>query len=176
MEWMPIGYLPSLLAPWEKYAHFRSRDECEENPEFRQIIPYTYLQNADGRVAMYSRRSAHTEGRLANLASIGIGGHIDISDMRETLQETVEHAQMRELLEETGIPGFYRGQVMGVLTLSGSMVNKVHVGVVFRLVTSILPSSTEEIEAFKWFDSTTYQREQKWEDWSHVLLQNLPES
>src|SRR3989344_8709941 len=59
---------------------FLSRGEVEQDPSWKQIIPYLVFEN-DGRIFLMRRKADHTDLRLANNYSISIGGHINKRDM-----------------------------------------------------------------------------------------------
>jgi len=73
----PEKYLPSILDPSNN--HFLLRDDAEEDPSFKQIIPYAIFRYQD-RFLHYVRGGGSGEKRLASKGSIGIGGHINDTD------------------------------------------------------------------------------------------------
>ncbi|CAN5890839.1 phosphoesterase [soil metagenome] len=121
-------YLKQLLAPG--MAEFRPRAEMEQDPSFKQIIPYVVFRAA-GKIFCYTRGSSQGEARLHRLRSLGVGGHVDEADAegRETL-DAYELALRRELDEEVriGSPGQLR--MVGLINDDSTPVGKVHLGVV----------------------------------------------
>ena len=77
-------YLPELLS--SRHTSYRPRREVEEDPGFKQLIPYMifFHQDADGRrtVFQYTRGTGQGESRLHKKQSVGIGGHISTVDCR----------------------------------------------------------------------------------------------
>src|SRR5690349_19773863 len=65
--------LPQLLDP--RHVSYRPRAEMENDPTFKQIIPYVILRWRD-QLFHYMRGKRGTESRLQALRSIGVGGHI----------------------------------------------------------------------------------------------------
>ena len=98
-------YLGGLLVP--ELARFRPRSEVEDDPCFKQIIPYVVFRS-DGAVFCYTRGKSQGEARLHRLRSLGVGGHVAEADAdgRATL-DAYEMALRRELDEEVdvGSPG-----------------------------------------------------------------------
>ncbi len=80
----PGRYLEALLGP--EHGSYRPRHEVEEDPSFKQLIPYVVFQHRDanGRLSVfqYTRGSGLGEGRLHSKRSVGVGGHISIDDER----------------------------------------------------------------------------------------------
>ena len=68
------SYLPAMLSPENNF--FLGRDLAEEDPGYKQIIPYAVFHH-EGRFLHYVRGSKSGEHRLASKGSIGIGGHIN---------------------------------------------------------------------------------------------------
>ncbi len=121
-------YLEALLTP--ELATFRARFEVEDDPAWKQIIPYVIFRSGD-LVFCYTRGKSGGEARLRRLRSLGVGGHVAEADAegRGTL-EAYEQALARELLEEVqiGAPGTIRR--VGLINDDSSPVGQVHLGVV----------------------------------------------
>ena len=77
-------YLTSLLDP--QYTSYRPRDEVEEDPSYKQLIPYCIFRH-EGRVFHYARGAKGGESRLHAKRSVGIGGHISTFASSATLYE-----------------------------------------------------------------------------------------
>ena len=71
-------YLEELLSP--EHTTYRPRPEMEQDPSFKQLIPYVIFRYTDtagvAHVFQYTRGKGQGEGRLHSKRSIGIGGHI----------------------------------------------------------------------------------------------------
>ena len=124
------------------------RCHLESDDTFRQIIPYIVLQRGDG-VVCYRRAVAGTEQRLHGLLSIGLGGHIDASDItlvrgELNLDATLLGAANRELSEELQYVNVLARRWVGLLVENTSPVGRVHLGVVG--VWSIGPEAIESAE------------------------------
>lgn len=153
------------------------RDELEEKPSFRQIIPYVVLR-VGNRVVRYTRTSAGGEGRLHGRMSIGLGGHIDLPDVISTescvdLAATLESAAQRELDEELGDVDCVAKEWVGVLVDNETPVGRVHIGVVGVWTLRTAPGSTSEDAVGEVslcsFDDL-YGSKHRLETWSALLL------
>ena len=121
-------YLDALLVPG--LAGFRARSEVEDDPSFKQIIPYVDLPL--GRPGLHLRPGqVRRRARLRRLRSLGVGGHVAEADAegRGTL-EAYEMALLRELDEEVEVrsPGPIRR--LGLINDDSNPVGLVHLGVV----------------------------------------------
>lgn len=121
-------YLGALLAP--TLATFRPRSEVEDDPSFKQIIPYVVFR-CGGAVFCYTRGGSGGEARLRRRRSLGVGGHVseEDADGRGTL-EAYEMALRRELDEEVEVasPGVLSR--VGLINDDSTPVGSVHLGVV----------------------------------------------
>ena len=73
-------YLDAILDP--KNNFFIDRGAAEEDPSFKQLIPYCLFKHGD-RYLHYVRGKSGGESRLHAKGSVGIGGHINPVDTRE---------------------------------------------------------------------------------------------
>jgi predicted NUDIX family phosphoesterase len=126
-------YLGELLSP--QHVLYRPRSQVEEDPGFKQLIPYMIFchGDADGRqtVFQYTRGSGMGEGRLHRKRSVGIGGHIADSDATANGSgNPYEEGMRRELKEEVVIDTPYRIRCVGLINDDATPVGSVHLGVV----------------------------------------------
>jgi predicted NUDIX family phosphoesterase len=128
-------YLGELLSA--KNTSYRARGEMEEDPSFKQLIPYAIFRHRDaaGRVSVfqYTRGKGQGEARLRSKRSVGVGGHIAIED--RTSDDAVPYAEgmRRELEEEIIIDTPYTEQCVGLINDDETPVGRVHLGVVHIL-------------------------------------------
>ena len=61
------------------HARFEPRAEMEQDPQFKQIIPYLVLRDGD-RYFLMRRTRAGGDVRLHDRWSIGVGGHLNPGD------------------------------------------------------------------------------------------------
>ena len=122
-------YLPALLSRENNF--FMRRPEAEEDPSFKQIIPYVLLVH-DGRVLHYVRGKKAGEQRLVAKGSIGIGGHMNNED--EDLFTWDMDAYMegvrREVCEELRLGTQFTNRIAALLNDDSTEVGKVHLGIV----------------------------------------------
>lgn len=153
------------------------RAQLETMPAYRQIIPYVTLQFEDHYVK-YTRTPAGGESRLHGKVSIGLGGHVDFSDLIAVnnsvkLKETLEKSARREVAEElTGVDCESK-EWIGLLVDNDSSVGKVHIGVVARWRLHSAPHGSAE-EAIGETGLTTLPELQRMErerleTWSSLL-------
>jgi len=135
------GFIPrqrvdtgSILLP--NNLCFAPRHSVEERVDFRQIIPYIILAHK-ASVTLYKRAPTGSERRLHNCLSIGLGGHVRLSDAvfkcnRLDVQATLSRTAIRELREETGCSESEHAvrEVIGVIYDDSDPVSRVHLGVV----------------------------------------------
>ena len=121
-------YLHGLLVP--ELAQFRPRSEVEDDPSFKQIIPYVIFRSGDA-VFCYTRGKSQGEARLHRLRSLGVGGHVAEADAdgRATL-DAYEMALSRELDEEVEIQSDGAIHRVGLINDDSNPVGQVHLGVV----------------------------------------------
>ncbi len=130
-------YLPELLSA--RHTSYRPRHEVEEDPSFKQLIPYVIFRYRDAagevHVFQYTRGKGQGEGRLHSKRSVGIGGHISADDSSDSTGD--EHAtaaydegMRRELAEEVAIEAPYTERCVGLINDDQTEVGKVHLGVV----------------------------------------------
>jgi predicted NUDIX family phosphoesterase len=108
---------------------FLPRSVMEQDPTYKQIIPYLIFCH-ENKYFLMQRTSQATEKRLQNKYSLGIGGHIRQEDM--TSDNIFDWAR-REFHEEVD----YRDEVtikpLGILNDDSNAVGQVHIGFVLLL-------------------------------------------
>lgn len=112
-----------------KKHKFLDRGSAEENPYWQQIIPYLIFE-VNGKYFVMQRRSDHTDSRLANKFSIGIGGHINKKDLGS---KSIMDWAAREFEEEVDYKGKYRSEFLGLINDDSNDVGLVHVGLVIKI-------------------------------------------
>ena len=115
------AYLPLLLD--RQHTSWRPRASVEEDPSFKQLIPYCVLtwSNADGPPLFfaYTRGGGQSEARLRAKRSVGIGGHIASTDGEHGDDASYESGMLRELAEEVAIDGSYAARCVGHTRCAG---------------------------------------------------------
>ncbi len=133
-----------------KKHRFMRRGDAEENPNWKQIIPYLFFENGN-RIFLMRRKDDHTDRRLANKYSLGVGGHIneeDIKGTKRTLRQNSGRAKgargsnlvmewaRREFEEEIDYEDRYKTEFVGILNHDANEVGMVHVGLIVRIMGS----------------------------------------
>jgi predicted NUDIX family phosphoesterase len=126
-------YLREFLKP--ENVSYRPRSEMEQDPTFKQLIPYCIFRHVDAagvtHVFEYVRGKGQGEARLRSKRSVGIGGHICVDDSTTTADGDVYREGLRrELAEEVFIDAPFTEQCVGLINDDESEVGKVHLGVV----------------------------------------------
>src|SRR5258708_3514402 len=129
LNFAPEKYLTALLSRGNNF--FFPRAQAENDPAYKQIIPYVLLAFQD-RVLYYVRGKKAGEQRLVAKGSIGIGGHMNESD--ESLFAWDEQAYRagveREVNEEIRIETTFDDHIVALLNDDSTEVGRVHLGVV----------------------------------------------
>jgi predicted NUDIX family phosphoesterase len=134
LNFEPEKYLPALLSRGNNF--FLPRAQAENDPGYKQIIPYALVAHGD-TVLHYVRGKKAGEQRLVAKGSIGIGGHMNDSD--ESLFAWDEAAYRagveREVNEEIRIDSPFEDRIVALLNDDTTEVGQVHLGIVhvFRL-------------------------------------------
>lgn len=123
------------------HATFIDRAAAEVDESWRQIIPYVVVVCPNG-VLSYRRASSGSEARLHGVRSIGIGGHVNPSDLEDGLGalraapiETLARAAVRETREETSGVDDTPLTWIGFIREDATAVARVHFGVVYAAKT-----------------------------------------
>ncbi|PID26396.1 MAG: hypothetical protein CR982_10555 [Candidatus Cloacimonadota bacterium] len=159
---------------------FINREKVENDPNFKQIIPYVIIRNPKGEIITYQRQG--NEKRIESLWSIGVGGHIDKVDNKDEIIGTIESCIMRELYEEScGQIPFDKSKLsfLGIINEEITKVGKVHLGAVYLLNTEVdkldFDSEEDELSKHCWLSKEDILNSKKLEMWSEMAL-NLLES
>ncbi len=135
------GYFQGFCAETEKYleslldqsnTRYLPRGDMEEDPSFKQLIPYCIFQYVDEsgtkHVFQYTRGDGGGESRLRTKKSVGIGGHISTLDADD--HSPYDEGMRRELDEEISIETEYSQSLVGLINDDQTEVGKVHLGIV----------------------------------------------
>lgn len=154
-----------------KYGLFLPREQVENDPAYHQVIPYVVIQDyLENLVASYRRPAKGGDSRLSGKRSIGIGGHVNLSD-RSALYEhgesmaraAITTGARREIAEEIGVEvsawlfssqGSLRATVTGKEIYLGHQssnpVDQVHVGLLGLVLAKRQFQPAGEITSFDW--------------------------
>lgn len=121
-------YINALLVP--ELMQYRPRSQVEDDPSFKQIIPYVVFRCKDA-VFCYLRGKSQGEARLHRLRSLGVGGHVSEEDAQGGKSlDAYESAMRRELDEEVKVASPGRISRVGLINDDSTPVGQVHLGVV----------------------------------------------
>lgn len=123
----------ALLNP--DYMEFRPRSAVEDDPTFKQLIPYAVLETEVAgltSVFQYTRGKGQGESRLHAHKSVGIGGHISEDDVAGS-GDLYQTGMLRELHEEMEIGCDFEDKIAGFIYDDSNAVGRVHLGVVHTL-------------------------------------------
>ncbi len=124
-------------------SQFRKRNELEEDPSFKQIIPYAIIsykgpeRTGIGRSQsfyLFKRTSEQTEKRLHNKYSLGVGGHMNPGNFMESEEQYLIDELKRELFEEVKLlNGCLIEDIdfIGFINDDTISVGKVHIGLLY---------------------------------------------
>ena len=180
--WHENEVRPQLSSVLRTTSRFMRRGDAEKDLRWVQPIPYCVVLSDDEspRILMYDRGSAAAEDRLSNRWSIGVGGHINRVDMRQSSgsasNRSVLDAGNRELGEELiGVESAYP-KSWGLFYQEDSPVNSVHLGV--ALVTQVdysqLTMMGDRIKKFGWVTPLEL-KEYQLEGWSETVRDHFLE-
>ena len=129
LNFEPGKYLKAILSHGSNF--FIRRREAENDPAYKQIIPYALIA-FEKRVLHYVRGKKAGEQRLVAKGSIGIGGHMNETD--ESLFAMDEQAYRagveREVNEEIKIETPFEDRIVALLNDDSTEVGRVHLGIV----------------------------------------------
>ncbi|MFI5459352.1 MAG: phosphoesterase [Isosphaerales bacterium] len=167
-------YLAALLVP--ELMQYRPRSEVEDDPGFKQLIPYVVFR-CDAAVFCYTRGKSQGEARLHKLRSLGVGGHVSEADAegRKSL-EAYESAMRRELDEEVFVtsPGLVRR--VGLINDDATPVGRVHLGVVhlFELEQPRVVAREEGLAEAEFLPLSAIRTiRQDFETWSQICIDSF---
>jgi predicted NUDIX family phosphoesterase len=185
-------YLPMLLDG--RHVDYRPRGQMEEDPNFKQLIPYALFRwiDEDGTTHLfeYQRGRGQGERRLHAKRSVGVGGHISSIDssVDASLRETNHVAQphdytdvyregmRRELEEEVFIESPFSEQIVGLINDDETPVGQVHLGVVHLCDVrqpAIRPREADILDARFRPIAEILPRLEQFESWSEIAVRAL---
>jgi predicted NUDIX family phosphoesterase len=167
-------YLEVILDP--QHASYRPRPEMEQDPTFKQLIPYCVFR-CNGEVFYYQRGTAQGEARLHAKRSVGVGGHVSTLDLNSHLSPYLE-GMRREIEEEVDIETAWTEECVGLINDDETEVGKVHLGIVhiFDLeYPKVRPREKSMINAGFAPPSELVRQMDEFETWSQICLKYLAE-
>lgn len=182
-----LGYFQGFMPDVDNYldrlletdqTSYRPRHDMENDPSFKQLIPYVIFRHTDksGAVSIfqYVRGKGQGEQRLHSKRSVGIGGHISSDDAQS--EQPYEEGMRRELNEEVIIETPYTQRCVGLINDDETEVGQVHLGVVHLFDVgrpAVRPRESDIMETGFRPVEELLQNLDGFETWSSISLQAL---
>ena len=164
---------------------FLRRSELEEDPSFKQIIPYAIISNKEPERSgvrqsqsfyLFKRTSKQTEKRLHNKFSLGVGGHMNPNDSMESKEQYLIDELKRELYEEVKLLNgclIEDIEFIGFINDDTISVGSVHIGLLYNIHVSnkeVYINETDKMKA-DWIDkSKLAQFYEGMETWTKITF------
>lgn len=181
------GYFQGFCSETDKYlgilldsanTQYLPREEMEEDPSFKQLIPYCIFRfvddTGDTKVFQYTRGKGGGETRLRAKKSVGIGGHISTLDAQD--DSPYELGMQRELEEEIVIDTEFTQTLVGMINDDENEVGKVHLGIVhlFDVKKPQISSNEADISDAGFVSVSELMADlDSYETWSKICLESL---
>jgi predicted NUDIX family phosphoesterase len=167
-------YITALLVP--ELMQYRPRSEVEDDPGYKQIIPYVVFR-CNGNVFCYTRGKSQGEARLHRLRSLGVGGHVSEEDAQGGKDlNAYEAAMRRELDEEVAVASPGRIGRVGLINDDSTPVGQVHLGVVhlFELEQPQVTAREEGLAEAGFLPlSSVLTIQHEFETWSQICIDSI---
>ena len=154
---------------------FRNRGELEEDPSFKQIIPYAIVSNK-GSFFLFKRTSGQTENRLHNKFSLGVGGHMNPGKPDESKEQYLINELRRELFEEVKLLNDCKIEeikFLGFINDDTIPVGRFHIGLLFNIQISnkdVVINEPQKMTA-DWVDKADLDEfYEGMETWSRIVV------
>jgi predicted NUDIX family phosphoesterase len=168
-------YFHPIVTPPNCY--YVPRREAESDTNQKQIIPYALFVNGD-RIFAYRRGKLGGEERLHEKYSIGVGGHIEATDITLFSKDHVGYtdAMLREVYEEVNLYCDYEECCVALINDDSSEVGRVHFGIVhlFKLADQGISKKDSSITDAGLIPIDKALRSiNHYENWSQLCLSNI---
>nr|MDH3099528.1 hypothetical protein [Bacillus velezensis] len=171
----------NIMAQIEAHFFEIRRGDAEEDPRFKQPIPYVVIRR-DDEVFVYERLAGGGESRLHNKLSLGFGGHMNPMEGAVAFSEVLKQNTDRELAEELYIREEDKQNIvtLGLINDDENDVGKVHIGILSALqLASAAQVEVKEKDqiAGRWMklselkEENVYQRLEAWSQFVADILQ-----
>jgi predicted NUDIX family phosphoesterase len=154
---------------------FRKRSELEEDPSFKQIIPYAIISNKES-FYLITRTSRQTEKRLHNKLHLGIGGHMNRGSSKEPGEHYLINELKREFFEEVKLLNgclIEDIEFIGFINDDSISVGSVHIGLLYNIHVSnkyVVINETDKMSA-DWIDKTDlFEYYEEMETWTKIAI------
>jgi predicted NUDIX family phosphoesterase len=154
---------------------FKERRELEEDPSFKQIIPYAIISNKES-FYLFRRKSGQRETRLHNKLHLGVGGHMNPRRSIEADEQYLVNELKREFFEEVRL---LNGCIIEDIEFIGFInddtipVSRVHMGLLYNIQLSnkdIVINESDKMTA-GWIDKTDLaEYYEEMETWTKIAF------
>ncbi len=156
---------------------FGRRCEMEEDPSYKQIIPYGIISHKDS-FYLFKRKTGQRERRLHHKLHLGVGGHMNPGISGNQNELWFVNELKRELFEEISL--FEDCQIenirfVGIINDDSIPVGRVHIGLLYNIQLSnknIRIKETKKMTA-KWVSKKElFEKYEEIESWSRIAIEN----
>ena len=119
-------------------GQFQKRNKLEEDPSFKQIIPYALI-SFQGSFYLFKRTNKQDEARLHNKFSLGVGGHMNPGKPVISAEQFLINELKKEFYEEVELLNdcFIKGiEFLGFINDDTISVGRVHIGFLYSITLS----------------------------------------
>lgn len=127
---------------------FRRRSELEDDPAFKQIIPYGIISHLDS-FYLFTRKTGQVEKRLHHKLHLGVGGHMNPVKTEMQGEQYPLHELKRELFEEVNLLNDCKIEEIkfhGFINDDSIPVSRVHLGLLYNIRLSAHHISVKETD------------------------------
>jgi predicted NUDIX family phosphoesterase len=171
-----IGVRTGEVGPFREriraHGSFQRRGDVEDDTSLKQIIPYVVVRRG-GDIFLFQRTDQGGDARLHHLYSIGVGGHINRSDVGD--RDPVDTGLEREIEEELDFSGPRCTELVGVLNDERNAVSQVHFGLVYvaRTDAEVRVREADSLTGGFVGMGAANRRYEQMETWSQLVLEGL---
>ncbi len=161
--------LDAFVAAAERSGRYEPRDLMEQDPTFKQVIPYLVLRDGP-RFFLMQRTTAGVDARLHGRYSIGVGGHLNPGD--GGLLGGLRREWAEELVADF-VPDF---RLVALLNDDSTDVGSVHIGAVYLAEANGRPVAIRETDKLRggFVDATEVAAvADRLETWSRFMFEHL---
>ncbi len=159
----------------EPNGSFRPRDQVEQDPQWKQVIPYIVLCN-DGQILTLRRLATQGESRLHDKRSIGVGGHVNPEPAGP--DPLLIRGMKRELAEEIDLQRApLQFSLLGWINDDETEVGQVHLGLAVAALLdhqATIRETDRMVGLWQRLDQLD-PADSSWESWSSILIPQLLE-
>lgn len=156
-------------------SRFLKRSELEEDPSFKQLIPYGIISFQES-FFLFRRTAGQTEKRLSNKLHLGVGGHVNPGRQGEPDAQHLVSELKRELSEEVIFMdgcGITDIEFIGFINDDTIPVGTVHIGLLYNIRVSgkgLVINETDKMTGL-WTDRADFDRHYgEMETWSQIAF------